>query len=82
MRCRSCQRENRDGARFCRGCGAALPISCPRCGAPAEPDSDFCDRCGAGLGGTAESLREMLARSLGDADLRRGLIDSAAAAEL
>ena len=91
MRCRSCQRENREGARFCRGCGAALPLACPRCSAPAEPDSDFCDRCGARLGGPAESscrdaerakAVESLARSLSDADLRRGLIASAAAAPL
>jgi class 3 adenylate cyclase/tetratricopeptide (TPR) repeat protein len=50
MRCPRCERENREGARFCRGCGTALPIACPRCGAPAEPDSAFCDRCGAALG--------------------------------
>jgi class 3 adenylate cyclase/tetratricopeptide (TPR) repeat protein len=65
MRCRVCERENREGALFCRGCGSALPLSCPRCGAPAEPDSDFCDRCGARLGGPEASPREREARAAG-----------------
>ena len=55
MRCPRCERENREDARFCRGCGIALPICCPRCAAPIEPDSAFCDRCGAPL--TAGSAR-------------------------
>ena len=49
MNCPHCARENRQDARFCRGCGAALPITCPRCAAPIEPDGAFCDRCGAPL---------------------------------
>jgi len=49
MRCLRCERENREDARFCRGCGTALPITCPRCAAPLEPDGVFCDRCGAAL---------------------------------
>ncbi len=65
MRCLACERENREGARFCRGCGAALPISCPNCGAPAEPDSDFCDRCGARLDSPSATPREAEARAAG-----------------
>ena len=65
MRCRACERENREGARFCRGCGAALPNPCPECGAPAQPDSDFCDRCGARLATAGAPSRETEARAAG-----------------
>jgi hypothetical protein len=49
MRCPQCDLENRPEARFCRGCGTALPRSCPSCGADATPESAFCDRCGERL---------------------------------
>ncbi len=49
MRCPQCQLENRAEARFCRGCGAALPRACPSCGAEAPSDGAFCDHCGARL---------------------------------
>lgn len=32
MKCPGCQAENRDGARFCRECGARLEITCTACG--------------------------------------------------
>jgi len=65
MRCPACERENREDARFCRGCGAALPNPCPDCGAPAEPDSEFCDRCGARLSAAGAPAREAEARAAG-----------------
>jgi class 3 adenylate cyclase len=49
MTCPRCQAENRDGARFCRECGAALGTVCSACGAKAEAGSRFCDSCGAPL---------------------------------
>src|SRR5262245_32084004 len=52
MRCPRCRAENRDGARFCRECGAALAAACSACGAKAEAASKFCDSCGAPLVGT------------------------------
>ncbi|MFI5215618.1 MAG: ATP-binding protein [Candidatus Limnocylindria bacterium] len=67
MRCGACQRENRLGARFCRGCGAALPNPCPDCGAPAEPGSAFCDRCGARLAPAGAAPRELAGRAAGPA---------------
>src|SRR5436309_8053710 len=53
MRCASCGTENREGAKFCHGCGAALAVACPACGAPAESGHAFCQECGARLDGDA-----------------------------
>ena len=47
MECPRCHHENRDGARFCRECGAKFTIVCADCGAKVEAGSKFCDRCGA-----------------------------------
>ena len=49
MKCPKCQFENREGARFCKECGAQLELSCPKCDALITPDSKFCDRCGYDL---------------------------------
>ena len=48
--CPACNHENRYEARFCAGCGSALPDCCPACGAVPLPDAEFCDACGAKLG--------------------------------
>ena len=45
-------RENRDGARFCRECGATFAAVCAGCGAKVEAGSKFCDSCGAPLATT------------------------------
>jgi class 3 adenylate cyclase len=52
MTCPRCQAANRDGARFCRECGATFPAVCAACGATVEAGSKFCDRCGAPLAAT------------------------------
>ena len=49
MKCRRCQADNRDGARFCRECGATFATVCPSCGVKVEAGSKFCDSCGAAL---------------------------------
>jgi class 3 adenylate cyclase/tetratricopeptide (TPR) repeat protein len=49
MKCPRCQAENRDGARFCRECGATFGAVCSACGAKTEAGSKFCDSCGAPL---------------------------------
>ena len=51
MQCPSCGHENRDEAKFCRGCGEtfAVDLSCPSCGAVYEQGQRFCDECGQGL---------------------------------
>ena len=52
MTCPRCQAANRDGARFCRECGATFPAVCAACGAKVEAGSKFCDSCGAPLAAT------------------------------
>jgi class 3 adenylate cyclase len=50
MRCPACGHENREGAKFCRGCGASFQSACPKCGANLSPEDRFCDSCGHRLG--------------------------------
>ena len=49
MRCPGCQFDNREGAKFCKECGAKLELACPKCDAFITPDSKFCDECGYDL---------------------------------
>jgi class 3 adenylate cyclase/tetratricopeptide (TPR) repeat protein len=49
MKCRECQFENREGARFCKECGSEIKQVCPKCGNMIDPDSKFCDVCGQSL---------------------------------
>jgi len=53
MRCSKCESENREGRKFCAGCGVALSRPCSRCGASNEAGEDFCGECGAALGAAA-----------------------------
>jgi class 3 adenylate cyclase/predicted ATPase len=50
MRCPACGNENREGAKFCRGCGASFQSACPKCGANLSPEDRFCDSCGYRFG--------------------------------
>ena len=49
MQCLKCQFENREGAKFCKKCGAKLELVCPECSYLLTPNSLFCDECGCGL---------------------------------
>src|SRR5215813_10722027 len=49
MECPRCQTENREGARFCRECGALFGAVCSSCGAKLQTGSKFCDSCGTPL---------------------------------
>ncbi len=69
MDCPRCERENRTGARFCLGCGAALPVACPACRRELPADAAFCDGCGTPLGGARAASRGTPGRA--------GLADSA-----
>src|SRR5690348_9093112 len=46
MRCVGCGSENREGRKFCAGCGAELGWACPSCGFANEPAEKFCGGCG------------------------------------
>jgi len=50
VKCLACENENREGAKFCRGCGASFQSACPKCGANLSPEDRFCDSCGHRLG--------------------------------
>jgi len=52
MNCGNCGRVNRDGSRFCVGCGNPLARRCPGCGEETEPDASFCGSCGSPLAAT------------------------------
>lgn len=47
MICPGCQFQNPPGARFCAGCGSAMPASCTQCGQALVPGGRFCAACGA-----------------------------------
>jgi class 3 adenylate cyclase/tetratricopeptide (TPR) repeat protein len=49
MTCPACGVENARTRKFCRACGARLPILCAACGSPNEPDDRFCGECGSPL---------------------------------
>jgi class 3 adenylate cyclase len=46
MLCAKCGADNRDGAKFCNECAAAMAAKCSRCGAINKPVAKFCDECG------------------------------------
>ena len=50
MTCTACGQENREGRKFCAGCGARLTLACPQCGTPNQPGERFCGECGAPVG--------------------------------
>jgi class 3 adenylate cyclase len=52
MDCPRCRHPNRENARFCGACGAALQegVHCPRCATFNPLGQKFCDSCGERLG--------------------------------
>jgi class 3 adenylate cyclase/tetratricopeptide (TPR) repeat protein len=60
MKCPQCQFENREGAKFCKECGAKLDLTCPQCGNILPPDSRFCDECGFQLIPSSEAAPKAL----------------------
>ena len=53
MECPACGAENASTRKFCRACGARLPLLCAACGTANEPDDRYCGECGAPLVGAA-----------------------------
>jgi len=54
MICHSCNEDNREGRKFCAGCGSRLTLTCEGCGTPNEVGESFCGECGAPLGRPAD----------------------------
>jgi len=54
MECPGCGRGNRDDARFCDACGAALAARCTGCGRELRSDARFCDGCGTAVAGAPQ----------------------------
>jgi tetratricopeptide (TPR) repeat protein len=59
MKCPECQFDNREGAKFCKRCGAKLELTCPQCSTPLTSDSLFCDECGYDVQPPKEALDEI-----------------------
>ena len=51
MQCPRCHVENRDGRRFCGGCGLSFAVVCLDCGFSNDPSEKFCGGCGRSLAG-------------------------------
>ena len=67
MLCPHCQIENREGRRFCAGCGKALPALCGACGFLNEVGEKFCGGCGLDLAAKADGeARRPAAEAQGD----------------
>jgi predicted ATPase/class 3 adenylate cyclase len=49
MLCQSCSADNPEGAKFCNGCAAPLPLLCNSCGSPNPPSAKFCNECATPL---------------------------------
>ena len=49
MRCRNCDCDIAEDARFCAQCGTRTAVSCPSCAAPVDFAHRFCQSCGARL---------------------------------
>jgi class 3 adenylate cyclase len=48
-RCATCGEANREGRKFCAGCGARLQVACPECGTGNEVGERFCGECGGAV---------------------------------
>ncbi|HEY2890476.1 MAG TPA: adenylate/guanylate cyclase domain-containing protein, partial [Dongiaceae bacterium] len=46
MRCPACDLDNREGRKFCAGCGAGLGWACAKCGYANAAGEGFCGGCG------------------------------------
>jgi predicted ATPase/class 3 adenylate cyclase len=49
MKCKKCDFENPDGAKFCNECGSKLELTCPKCSKLNPAGSKFCNECGNNL---------------------------------
>src|SRR5262249_29990917 len=54
--CASCGQGNREGRKFCAGCGTPLAVACTACGTANEHGEKFCGECGVSLQPKSRSL--------------------------
>src|SRR5262245_15348893 len=85
MKCPSCGRENREGAKFCGECAAALaealvPV-CPKCGTANPKGRKFCDSCGNRIGDVANRAQPPDPRSYTPKHLAEKILTSRSALE-
>jgi class 3 adenylate cyclase len=81
MRCSSCGSENREGRKFCAGCGAALTLVCAACGAGNQPGEQFCGECGKPLVAAAKESTQRDPRSYTPKHLAEKILQSKSALE-
>jgi class 3 adenylate cyclase len=63
VECLACGVENASTRKFCRACGARLPLRCIGCETLNEPDDRFCGECGAPLTGAVAGPSPAATRS-------------------
>lgn len=49
MKCKNCNAENSNDAKFCNACGKPIDLTCQNCNTPHERDSKYCSNCGKPL---------------------------------
>jgi class 3 adenylate cyclase/tetratricopeptide (TPR) repeat protein len=72
MKCPTCHTSNRDGARFCRQCDAALGVLCEGCGKVSLFRSRYCDACGLPLTASQSKVLEQAKRGQRKTSQRSG----------
>src|SRR5262245_58155062 len=81
MRCSSCGSDNREGRKFCAGCGAELTLACVACGSKNRSGERFCGECGKPLAGTAQPAQSPDPRSYTPKHLAEKILSSRSALE-
>lgn len=66
MRCRRCETDNPDGAKFCIECGSPLHRRCPACGTDNPAAAKFCAECGTALTPSTDTPAPKRARPASD----------------
>lgn len=66
--CPDCGFEGPDGARFCAGCGRALPSACAACGVELVAGARFCHACGSPVAGATATAPSDAPSARGAAD--------------
>jgi hypothetical protein len=81
MRCSSCGSENREGRKFCAGCGAALTLASAACRASNQPGERFCGECGKPLNVAEKKPAQLDPRSYTPKHLVERILTSRSALE-